>query len=299
MPKSTTPYWVAAFVLGSGVDILFWGKPVGISFFIWSALALGSAMFLAFSAGNRPARANILLGIIILGLAVQPFLRAEPFSQALGILLALPGLMIWAATLPNGNWLHFTLWDYIRAVAVLIFAALTRPFQQPNPGENHPSSGQYAVHLQQGRAVLRGLLLALPIVGLLALLLASADLVFAQRLESVLQVLRLDKLPETLFRLFYVLVLTVVFCGVLLHAVLPRQEIRPSARESLFLSPFLGWTESSIMLGSVNALFTFFVILQFRYLFGGQVNIHEAGFTYAEYARRGFGELVWVALISL
>ena len=299
MPKSTTPYWIAAFVLGSGVDILFWGKPVGISFFIWSALALGSAMFLAFSAGNRPARANILLGIIILGLAVQPFLRAEPFSQALGILLALLGLMIWAATLRNGNWLHFTLWDYIRAVAVLIFAALTRPFQQPNPGENHPASGQYAVHLQQGRAVLRGLLLALPIVGLLALLLASADLVFAQRLESVLQALRLDKLPETLFRLFYVLVLTVVFCGVLLHAVLPRQEIRPSARESPFLSPFLGWTESSIVLGSVNALFAFFVILQFRYLFGGQVNIHEAGFTYAEYARRGFGELVWVALISL
>jgi hypothetical protein len=299
MPKSTTPFWIAAFVLGSGVDILFWGKPVGISFFIWAALALSSACFLTLKAGSHPARANILLGVIILGLAAQPFLRAEPFSRGLGVLLALIGLMIWAATLRNGNWLHFTVWDYIRAVAVLVFAALTRPFQQPKPAENHPASGSYSVRLQQGRAVLRGLLLALPIVGVLALLLASADLVFAQRIETVLQALRLDRLPETLFRLFYIGVLTVIFCGVLLHAVLPRQEIRPSEREAPFLSPFLGWTESSIVLGSVNALFAFFVVLQFRYLFGGQVNIHEAGFTYAEYARRGFGELVWVALISL
>ncbi len=57
--------------------------------------------------------------------------------------------------------------------------------------------------------------------------------------------------------------------------------------------------ETAIVLGSVNAPFLFFVGLQFRYLFGGQANIHAAGFTYAEYARRGFGELVVVALISL
>jgi hypothetical protein len=43
----------------------------------------------------------------------------------------------------------------------------------------------------------------------------------------------------------------------------------------------------------------FFVITQFRYFFGGQTNIHIDGYTYAEYARRGFGELVAVAVISL
>jgi len=41
------------------------------------------------------------------------------------------------------------------------------------------------------------------------------------------------------------------------------------------------------------------VIIQFQYFFGGRTNIHIDGLTYAEYARRGFGELVLVAFFSL
>ncbi len=299
MPKSHNAFWFTALLIAAAVDFLFWGKPVGISFPIWTLVAICSALYLNFRQAFRPAAANILLGVIILGLASLAFWRDEPLSRALGILLALAALMLWAATLRSGDWLHYTLWDTLRAVAVLIFAALTRPFTLFTSRNDQPDTQQTSPLSRQGWAVLRGILLALPVVGVLALLLASADLVFAERLQSVLDALRLDRLPETLFRLFYIGVLTFVFCGVLLHAVFPALEIKPSPKESRFLSPFLGWTESSILLGSVNALFLFFVILQFRYLFGGQANIHETGFTYAEYARRGFGELVWVAILTL
>jgi len=46
-------------------------------------------------------------------------------------------------------------------------------------------------------------------------------------------------------------------------------------------------------------LFIAFVIVQIRYLFGGSANISQTGYTYADYARRGFGELVGVAVLSL
>jgi hypothetical protein len=46
-------------------------------------------------------------------------------------------------------------------------------------------------------------------------------------------------------------------------------------------------------------LFALFAIVQFQYFFGGQTNIGVQGYTYAEYARRGFGELVAVAFFSL
>ncbi|MEW6181177.1 MAG: DUF4173 domain-containing protein [Chloroflexota bacterium] len=299
MPKSHNLFWLTALLIATGVDFLFWGKPIGISFPIWSLLAISGAVFLTYRQGSRPAGANILLAAVILALAALVFLRAEPLTRVLAGLLVLAALMLWAATLRSGYWLHYTLWDTLRAFAVLVFAALTRPFSLSAQNGEQPSERQSPSFSKQGWAVLRGILLALPVMGVLALLLASADLVFAERLESVLDALRLDKLPETLFRLFYVGVLTFIFCGVLLHAVLPAHEVKPSPKESRLLSPFLGWTESSIISGSVNALFLFFVILQFRYLFGGQANIHEAGFTYAEYARRGFGELVWVAIITL
>jgi len=69
--------------------------------------------------------------------------------------------------------------------------------------------------------------------------------------------------------------------------------------EKPLVSPFLGFIESSIILGSVAILFTLFVVIQFQYFFGGQANIHIDGFTYAEYARKGFGELIMVAVFSL
>jgi hypothetical protein len=53
------------------------------------------------------------------------------------------------------------------------------------------------------------------------------------------------------------------------------------------------------VLGAVDLLFASFVVVQFRYLFGGEFNITVAGYTYAEYARNGFGELVWVAFLSM
>ena len=61
----------------------------------------------------------------------------------------------------------------------------------------------------------------------------------------------------------------------------------------------LGSIESTIILGSINLLFAGFVVIQFRYLFGGVENITETGYNYSEYARRGFGELAAVVFMTL
>jgi len=133
----------------------------------------------------------------------------------------------------------------------------------------------------------------------LASLLSAADPVFARYIQNLLSVFDLTRLPEYIFRLFYILVFAYVFVGLFLHAVLPDSvEKRPDPNLA-WNTRFLGSTESFVILGLVLALFAFFIGLQFRYLFGGEANIHETGFTFSEYARRGFFELVWVAVLSL
>jgi hypothetical protein len=62
---------------------------------------------------------------------------------------------------------------------------------------------------------------------------------------------------------------------------------------------FLGFTESTTILVLVNLLFLSFVIVQFRYLFGGASNVDLSGYSYADYARRGFFELLAVSILSL
>ncbi len=70
----------------------------------------------------------------------------------------------------------------------------------------------------------------------------------------------------------------------------PRPADRPPLR--------LGATEAATVLVIVDLLFATFVILQLAYLFGGRDTLAMAGLTYAEYARRGFFELVLAAVLA-
>lgn len=60
----------------------------------------------------------------------------------------------------------------------------------------------------------------------------------------------------------------------------------------------LGSMEAATVLVVVDLLFAAFVALQVAYLFGGRDPMAMAGLTYAEYARRGFFELVLVAILA-
>lgn len=62
----------------------------------------------------------------------------------------------------------------------------------------------------------------------------------------------------------------------------------------------LGVIETSVVLGLLNLLFLSFVIVQVPYLFGGMELVQNTpDFKLAEYARRGFGELVAVTVLVL
>jgi hypothetical protein len=57
--------------------------------------------------------------------------------------------------------------------------------------------------------------------------------------------------------------------------------------------------EGCIMLGSVDLLFGLFVVIQFAYFFGGRATLEVANLSYAQYARRGFFELVALSVLTL
>ena len=77
--------------------------------------------------------------------------------------------------------------------------------------------------------------------------------------------------------------------------------VRPQPVSVDVQSPFrLGETEVAVVLGLLDLLFLAFVLVQLRYLFGGQALVEaRTHLTYAEYARHGFFELVTVAALVL
>ncbi len=301
---------LAALLLGWAFDLLFWDRRPGITPFLFFALTLGIGLLLARLEGVRPARGSLLLVIPALGFAAVSFLRQESMTAALSYLLALVLLGLMAATFRSGLWTRYSLTDMVVAAFRLAGSGLIGAGEMQVKGNAEAAAAaggeaegapvRSAGSFRRGvLPVLRGLLLALPALIVLALLLSSADPIFGERMSALLDIFRPEKWVEYLLRAFYILIIAYVLTGIFAHVLAKSQNEKLLGIEKPWLPPFLGWIEALIVLGAVDLLFLFFVILQFQYFFGGQTNVNAAGYTYSEYARRGFGELVWVAVISL
>ena len=146
-----------------------------------------------------------------------------------------------------------------------------------------------------------GLLLALPIVVVFALLLSSADLMFAEVLRRLLPEDLAAFIQRVVGHGSIVLGIGFVLMGGLAFTVWQdeRTPERGLPAVPFAISPLLGLTESAVVLNALNLLFGAFVVIQIPYLFGGQLNIDLGRITYAEYARRGFGELVFASVLVL
>ena len=202
-----------------------------------------------------------------------------------------------AVTYAGGQWLLFGFFDHITAFLRLAGGLIVKPFNYliSKPSLDDPSKRSS----RKVWPIVRGVMIAIPILLIFASLLSSADLIFAQKVESFVEIFRLEKLPEYIFRLFYILIVMYLLMGVFLHAATSKEPDQSTLEKKQRITAFLGFTETTIILGSVVVLFTLFVIIQFRYFFGGSLNIHLDGYTFAEYARKGFSELVTVAVFSL
>jgi two-component system sensor histidine kinase BaeS len=138
-------------------------------------------------------------------------------------------------------------------------------------------------------AVVRGMLIAVPVVLLLGVLLMSADAVFKNLVSFDVE---LDTaFTEHLFVIFF---LGWGFLALLrvASAAAPAQLSGPSGR--------LGAVEAFVVLGAVVVLFGGFAIAQLIAVIGGADYVRETtGLTYAEYARSGFFQLLWVAALTV
>lgn len=311
--KNITRLAITALLIAWSFDQLFWQKPAGISLLIFVLLCLGGGLLLTWLERQRPAPASLLLLVPILFFAVATFVRLEPFTLLLCSALALGSLVLLTLTWRGGGWWSYNLSDTLynglrwagHVIAGPIQALRLQRGSAPQPGETNPSDAPDAAparmpaRARTALSILVGLLLALPVVSLLAGLLAAADPIFSRSLQGMLEIIRIENLAEYIFRLTYILIIAYTLAGILLYALLKSQDERITGAAQPWLRPFIGWLEASVLLISVDLLFAFFVAVQFKYFFGGRANISLDGFTYAEYARRGFGELVLVAALSL
>jgi len=298
--KSRATFIWLTIAVGWVFDFLFWDKVTGISFPIFVLVVLAVGFFLAYQQGLAPARNTRWLVLPIVLFAAMTVIRMEPLTRFLDVTATLIFMGLLAHSFLGGGWWSYTFKDYITGAFSVGIDALVRQIAIFNAQpKEEKSSEEKKNNSRLAFSILRGLLLALPIILILTALLAEADPIFEQNVDQFLKIFEIENLGEYIFRGILILFIAYLLMGVFLHAFYKNHDENIADGEKPWISRFLGFTESAIVLGSVNLLFLAFVVIQFQYFFGGRANITLEGYTYPEYARRGFSELVTVAVISL
>jgi hypothetical protein len=279
--------WSVAGALGGlGTGLLFDAAP-GLNWAVWTLASAGGILLCA-RVGGAPTRAALLV----------PLALAAAFGVATAVTAAPPFHVVIAGGVAA------LLAAAVRLAGYPGWEALTAPFMLGLPvvtpvlvaGEAIRRAFEMVglVATPRLRPLLRGGLLALPVVGLFALVLANADPVLATLRDDLAgAVARLAFVPRLMF--FGALFTAALGgCGI----VLRRGAAPGPVPEEPVRTPRLADSERLVILGAVGALFGAFLLLQLSYLFGSAPIVPGSGVTFAEYARRGFAELTTVATLS-
>lgn len=286
-------------------EVLFVKYGFGISFPIWILAFLLVLLILAGVQKHKLPWYHWLLLLVSLVFAIFAGVRSEPLTRMYSAMASLALLWLAGVAVLKANWLKFGLLDYITHGAYQIGGSLfglMRAIVRPKSSQvvsDETTQKYQQQHRKTWLSILVGLLVALPVLVVLLSLLVAADSIFSAQLSGLFGWLLGGDWSKLISPVIRVLLLSLVLFGLALYTFLPEKEFAVIPAQSTKARPLFGWIEGVVVLSLVNILFLLFVIVQVRYLFGGEVNIHVDGLTYAEYARQGFMELVMVSIISL
>ncbi|MEK7069162.1 MAG: DUF4173 domain-containing protein [Patescibacteria group bacterium] len=276
---------VFALVLACLFDYFFVWKIPGISVLAFTLLIGFSLIFLTWLFNRKFSRDVFLLLILAMFFSGMVAIRANVLLTILNILGTILILLLITEVNVRGLAREFGLSDYLKILGlpfqylislVGTFTNIRFPFFKSVDNKS--------------KQIIRGILITFPVIALFAALFSGADPVF-YKLFSVIFNLPFVS-PE---HVYVTIIVFVLICGALGYSFSEKSSIKsvPTAPRRP-----MGHIETSILLGSVNVLFVIFIALQAGYIFGGVINITNDVFTYAEYARRGFFELIAISAFT-
>ena len=186
MKTKPTKLWIIVFVLGWLFDFLFWKQAPGINFAIFATVCLTAAFYLLLSDGLRPSRTSLILIPLFGFFAAVTVIRAEPMTIFLAYSFTLLMMTLLAVSYLGGRWYLYTSIDYVSKFVQLFGSLLARPITFMNDIRKAQMEAGVQPAKRNIWPVVRGVIIALPIIAIFASLLASADAIFGQRLTDII-----------------------------------------------------------------------------------------------------------------
>ncbi len=284
--------FLTALLFGIIADVLFYEKTIGVSAPI--AVALFYLLFL-WNMGGRVRIGNNLatfLTIPVALLSLTYLFFSDPVFAVLNV-AAIPVLIVLQTTLAFKHDKPF--WEFPTFIANLLYGIFCRPLiRMLLPFAIVCKFMAEHMTFRRHRTltgILTGIVVTIPLLIVIISLLSSADKRFEQLVGHIPTLIdQIDLyswIPQFLFIVLFMLLFFSYTWSLIRH-------MRPKHVSTVAVGPVLDPVTSLTILTIINAIYLLFTLIQFTYLFGSLPD----SLTYAEYARRGFFELVAVTLIN-
>lgn len=206
------------------------------------------------------------------------------FLNKLGVFLLTVSFLL-ATLYDTRKWNLVKYFGSICQTVFMAIAELDRPFRDIHWYSRNKMKSRNSKVLY----VVLGLVIALPIFMVVVPLLISADAVFRDMTERVLEHLRLGNILLALFMWAFMFLASYCILSYLCKKTI-RQEVKDGRRGE----PMIAITIAALL----TLLYLVFSVIQIVYLFMGNMTL-PSGYTYAEYAREGFFQLLAVSVLNL
>ena len=282
--RSELALWAAAIAVAAlGTWLMFDAMP-GINWGAWTlAAAAGLLLFLRMSKRSAIYVTTAAATVVAFGAAIT----ADPFIHAMIVLAVILYLAMSMLLSTNPSFERITAAFTIPAPIVAFASAIVEAIKRS-------VEALHLVRSEGARSVVRGIAITAPVIIIFALLLSSADPVFAGWREAMIDLLESWAfLPRTIF---FIGLLAITLGA---YGYTARETSSPAPVISVEQRQWLGATERLILITSIAVLFYLFLAVQLSYFFGNLPEVTGSGMTFADYARRGFAELTVVATASV
>lgn len=292
---------LGAFALGVLFSWLFYGNYPGISVPIFIIAFYALLLFYTRPLLAKEAKFGWFLSIPVLMISLTFFLHGNKVLHILNLFALLPLILLQTLLITGANSYK---WDSPGIIADLLYGVFGRSLYHAAKPFRFVSSALRTKKVRNGKTgvkVLIGLLISLPLILVLGLLLSSADIVFGEFLKKLTVIFSEINLGEFFGRSVAALIIFMLsfsYAWSLGHGE-KLSDILPVDTELKQPDERRRWDQVTVITVTVmvDVLYIAFVAVQFLYLFG-RSGLPE-GFTYSEYARRGFFELIAVSIMNI
>lgn len=289
---------IGSIVIAILQSILFYGNKIGISMLIFEIIFNG-ILFFIFAKKNRIKNKIgilLILPIIILSSTFLIFTNKIFYIANIFIIIIL-NILMYIILLNKKTYLKNSLL-YIFEFIINTISNIKLPinYTKREIREHINKNEKYEINKENTKKVIKSLIIVFFIVGIVLILLSSADEIFANLFSGIGNIFKninIKSISSFVLRSILVIIIYIL----ILNSIFKIQKENKKEINYLKNKKALDKFTVKLLLISLNLIYLIFCFIQVKSLFLERTNMHSS-FNYANYARTGFFQLMFVTFIN-